>query len=498
MVQGTGSHAGKSVITAGLCRIFAQDGYKVAPFKSQNMALNSYPTEDGLEMGRAQVMQAEACGRKPEIEMNPILLKPSSDVGCQVIVMGKPFCNMNVKKYHRYQKKAWGIVQRAYNKLAKENDIIVIEGAGSPAEINLKKNDIVNMKVAKFAEAQVLLIGDIDRGGVFASLYGTLKLIPKNEQDLIKGIIINKFRGDETVLTPGLENFSKLIKKPILGVIPFFQNIRLDEEDSLALEDKPKFNKFHNRAGKIEVAVICLPHMSNFTDFDPIEEDEEIYLRYITTKEELGNPDVIIIPGTKNTMEDLKFLYLTNMADAIQEKAKAKVIIIGICGGYQILGKEVKDPYSVESNIKYVKGLGLLDVTTVIEKNKITCQSEAEWLYNFAKHNKNEKLKGYEIHMGRTTLAKETKPFLKIIKRSGRKVNNYDGAINKEGNVIGTYLHGILDNLSFRIFMKNLCKKEQCNYTSITSDFNKDEEYNKLANLFREHLDIPQIYKILI
>ena len=342
MIQGTASNAGKSLLAAGLCRIFKQDGYKVAPFKSQNMALNSAITPDGLEMGRAQVMQAQAAGVAPDVRMNPILLKPTSDVGSQVIVNGIPRGTMKAGDYFKYKKNLVPDVMEAYSSLAAEYDIIVIEGAGSPAEINLKEDDLVNMGMARMAKAPVLLCGDIDRGGVFASLYGTVKLLNPDEQEMIKGLIINKFRGDVEILRPGLTQLEELAGKPVLGVVPMLE-VDVDDEDSLSARLSRS-----GKVGLVDVAVIRLPRLSNFTDFNPLERMEEVSLRYVGSAGKLGHPDLIILPGTKNTMDDLRWLRQSGLESAILKHAAKGGAVVGICGGYQMLGSTVSDPDGVE------------------------------------------------------------------------------------------------------------------------------------------------------
>ena len=364
MIQGTMSNVGKSLLTAGLCRIFKQDGFKVAPFKSQNMALNSFITEDGLEMGRAQVMQAEAAGVKPSVLMNPVLLKPTNDVGSQVIVNGEVLGVMPAREYFKYKRNLIPGVMKAYNQLSKENDIIVIEGAGSPAEINLKTDDdFVNMGMAKLADAPVLLVGDIDRGGVFAQLIGTVDLLDEDERNRIKGLIINKFRGDKTILEPGVAMIEERAKIPVVGVTPYI-NIQVDDEDSLSsrLED-------HREVKFIDIAVIRLPRISNFTDFNPFEMVEGVSLRYVKHAGELGNPDMVILPGTKNTMEDLLWMRQNGLEASILKLAKTGTVIFGICGGYQMLGEHLSDPDGVEAGGE-IRGMGLLPMETVFAGQK--------------------------------------------------------------------------------------------------------------------------------
>lgn len=363
MVQGTMSNAGKSLLAAGLCRIFKQDGYRVAPFKSQNMALNSFITEDGLEMGRAQVMQAEAAGIRPSVLMNPILLKPTNAMGSQVIVNGEVLGTMSARDYFKYKKTLIPDIMKAYNHLSKENDIIVIEGAGSPAEINLKSEDIVNMGMAKMAKAPVLLVGDIDRGGVFAQLVGTVELLEEDERAMVKGMIINKIRGDKTLLEPGVEMLEKKCNIPVVGVAPYL-DIQVEDEDSLT-------ERFCGQAeaGQIDIAVIRLPRISNFTDFNPLEAVPGVSLRYVKNPKELKNPDMIILPGTKNTMDDLKWMRQSGMEAAVLKEAAKGKLIFGICGGYQMLGETLSDPYGVEAGGE-MKGMGLLPMDTAFAENK--------------------------------------------------------------------------------------------------------------------------------
>ncbi|MHC1636381.1 MAG: cobyric acid synthase [Candidatus Methanospirareceae archaeon] len=508
MIQGTGSHVGKSVIVAALCRIFSQDGYKVAPFKSQNMALNSFVTKDGLEIGRAQAFQAFAAYKEPTVEMNPILLKPTSDIGAQVIVRGRPVGNMTAKEYHEYKPKALSIIKECFEKLARENDIVVIEGAGSPAEVNLRENDIVNMSIAKLLDAPVLLVGDIDRGGVFAWLVGTLELLEEDERELVKGFLINKFRGDIDILKPGLEFLEKRTKKPVIGVIPYFHDIKIQEEDSVSMERNIERSKERAKgateAGKVKIEVIYLPHISNFTDFDALEAEDDVLLRYVGKGEEIGEPDVIIIPGSKNTIGDLLYLKRSGYATKIIERARnGKSIIFGICGGYQMLCKTIIDPVGVESPIKETEGLCLLPAVTVFEpeKVKITNQVEAEVDLPFYKG----KVEGYEIHMGRTYFSNENiKNAFTIVKRSGRGTRDSGGGANLEGNVIGTYIHGIFDNNAFRrAFLDYVRKKKGITTLSgkhkhrENTGIDWDAECNKLAKVVRNSIDMEKIYEIM-
>ena len=473
MVQGTMSNAGKSIITAGLLRVFAQDGYKVAPFKSQNMALNSFITKDGLEMGRAQVVQAEAAGVEPDVLMNPILLKPNSDTGSQVIVMGKPIGNMKAKEYFKYKKQLIPTIKEAYNKLAEKYDIIVIEGAGSPAEINLKSDDIVNMGMAEMVDAPVILVGDIDRGGVFAQLYGTVELLPYNEKKRIKGIVINKFRGDKAILENGITMLEKKCHTPVVGVVPY-GNIDIDDEDSLStrLENKT--------VGAIDIAVIRLPKLSNFTDFSPLE---QYGMRYVSSVKELGKPDLIVLGGTKNTIADMKWLNETGLKSAIQKLAENGTDIFGICGGYQLMGEKITDNEGVENGIDTIEGLGLLPVETDFYMEKTTRQITGV-AYN------GKKITGYEIHQGQSVV------------KGGQAFSEIEG--RKEGcvlnNCVGTYVHGVFDETGFReSYIKKIFDKKGISFDVKTIDIEeyKNSQYDKLADLIRENMDMDKIYEIL-
>lgn len=490
MVQGTASNAGKSVLVAALCRIFKQDGYKVAPFKSQNMALNSFITDDGLEMGRAQVMQAEACNIKPDVRMNPILLKPTSDCGSQVILNGKSIGNKTAKEYFKNKSALKPFIKQTFNSLANDFDIIVIEGAGSPAEINLKQDDIVNMGMAKLANAPVLLVGDIDRGGVFASLYGTVKLLEQDEQDRICGLIINKFRGDKEILSSGLDMLEDLTKKPVLGVVPYIP-LDIDDEDSLSsrLDNK-------NSVNLINIAVIKLPHISNFTDFDPLSRTNGVGLNYVERPEQLENADLIIIAGTKNTISDLKWLRENGLEAQILKCHARNIPILGICGGYQMMGQLISDPENTEGGGQ-INGIGLLPVKTVFCKNKTTTQATGNILNidGIFSSLSSKNTIGYEIHMGETKLLEGAKPF-QILKRG--KMEIFDGCYNN--NVYGTYLHGIFDNSEITLSLINAIAKKK-NISIENNHINlyeyKQIQYDKLADLVRNSLDINKIYSIM-
>ena len=488
MIQGTMSNVGKSLLVAGLCRIFKEDGYKVAPFKSQNMALNSFITEEGLEMGRAQVMQAEAAKIKPSVLMNPILLKPTNDIGSQVIVNGEVLGNMKAVDYFKYKKKLIPDIMRAYNKLDEEYDIIVIEGAGSPAEINLKSEDIVNMGMAKMAKAPVILAGDIDRGGVFAQLMGTVMLLEEDEKSLIKGTIINKFRGDKTILQPGVDMLEDMSKIPVVGVIPYM-NVDIDDEDSLS----ERFTR-NTKESLIDIAVIRLPRISNFTDFNVLEGIEGVSLRYVKTPGELNNPDMIIIPGTKNTMEDLLWMRQCGLEAKILKEASMGKIIFGICGGYQMLGETLSDPYKVESGGE-IKGMNLLPMKTVFNKEKIRTRVVGKFneIEGKLKPLSKSNFEGYEIHMGNTEILKES---INLTKLDNEKE---DGAYLD--NVYGTYVHGIFDSEEVvKGLIASLFKEKNLDYSDIlTFDHKKykEKQYDILAKTVRENIDMKKIYEIL-
>lgn len=494
MIQGTMSNAGKSLLAAGLCRIFHQDGYRVAPFKSQNMALNSYITEEGLEMGRAQVMQAEAAGIRPSVLMNPILLKPTNDVGSQVIVNGEVLGNMNARDYFKYKHKLIPDIMKAYNTLAAENDIIVIEGAGSPAEINLKQEDIVNMGMAKMAKAPVLLVGDIDRGGVFAQLIGTVMLLEEDEKAMVKGMIINKFRGDKSILDPGVEMLEQMSQIPVVGVAPYLQ-IEVEDEDSLT----ERFDS-HREVGVIDIAVIRLPRISNFTDFNPFESMPGVSLRYVKKVSELKNPDMICIPGTKNTMEDLQWMRESGMEAAVLKQAAEGKVIFGICGGYQMLGETLADPEGVEAGGS-MNGMGLLPMDTVFasEKTRTRVSGVFQNVAGDLQELSGTVLEGYEIHMGVSTLREDSGTLTMIQDHAATTEQKNDGAYCK--NVYGTYVHGVFDKEEVaKAVIAALGRKKGINTDEITGvDFQefKETQYDILADALREHLDMKKIYSIL-
>jgi len=532
-ICGTGSGVGKSVIVSALCRIFLQDGLKVCPFKAQNMALNSFVTSEGGEMGRAQAVQAQASRIEPTVDMNPILIKPIQDTKAQIILCGKPQGDMSAVEYVRYKKKAKAAVVKSYKRLAGEYELVVIEGAGSPSEVNLKAHDIVNMYMSKIAGAPVILVGDIDKGGVFAWIVGTLELLTKEERKRIKGIIINKFRGDKRLLKSGIDFLEKKTGIKVLAVIPYFRDIRIPEEDSVSLENSRRTANVERRTMRqIDIAVIKLPHMSNFTDFDALENEPDVRLRYVTSEAELNNPDALIIPGTKSTIADLNYLKKSGLAGRILSLVKGcpAFHLIGICGGYQMLGEKIyPSPESLSCeggnergwlrvrsskhrNKRYhgckavelhdrkktgsaklaVKGMGILPVVTSFEQEKILSQVKAVEI------NSGLKVTGYEIHHGRTKILKEGKPVFKIIEQQGKKIKDVDGVFSENGRIWGTYIHGVFDEDNFRRnFLNKLRLKKGWPCRSETTNFNLDKEFDKLARLVRENMNMDLLYGII-
>ncbi|MBI2907871.1 MAG: cobyric acid synthase [Chloroflexi bacterium] len=534
MVQGTGSWVGKSVIVAALCRILRQDGWSVAPFKSQNMALNSFVTRDGKEMGRAQVVQAEAAGLEPDVDMNPILIKPEADAKAQVVVMGKPYKTLAAGDYYRHTPELLAVAKESLARLRARYDIVLIEGAGSPAEVNLHAHEIVNMRIAKLAQAPVLLVGDIDKGGVFASLVGTLALLDDDERELVKGFIINKFRGDIALLRPGLEFLEKRTGRPVLGVVPYYHGIVIAEEDSVR----------QSQVGArftvplpldvctvplLDIAVIHLPRISNSTDFEPLQQEPGVSVRYVPMYGELGHPDLIILPGSKSTIADLERLRERGLAEAIVRRAAEGTPVIGVCGGFQMLGKEIRDPEGVESGAGSVPGLGLLEVTTVFEEEKATCQVKARVAGDsgLLAGCGGQEVVGYEIHMGRSNGA-EARPAFHVVERPDGLTDYPDGATDASSKVVGTYLHGLFDNTAFRQqLLGNLrrrkglgpdatsvalgdvvadvpvrqgrgCAPGPTSPSAPTSRVpSKEEHYDALADLVRGSLDMERVYRII-
>jgi adenosylcobyric acid synthase len=494
MIQGTASSAGKSILVTALCRIFKQDGYSVAPFKSQNMALNSFVTEEGGEIGRAQAVQAEAARVTPSVYMNPILLKSEADHKSQVIVMGKVFQTVDAKNYYDYTPELVHTVENALNKLRSEYDIVVIEGAGSPAEINFREREIVNMRVARMSNSPVLLVGDIDRGGVFASIVGTLALLTREERSLIKGSIINKFRGDVELLKPGIRLLEKYSHRPVLGIIPYFHDIQIAQEDSVYLDERPDSR---NDSG-IYVAIIRLPYISNYDDFDPLEV-MGCSVTYATDPSQLNKADLIIIPGTKTTIADLIYIKQKGFADKIIEKAKKGTAVIGICGGYQMLGKTISDPDHIESKETGTSGLGLLNNETVFIPEKATTQIKARITADkglFSDMN-DITITGYEIHMGRDSIQND-QPVFKVIETPDGSAAYPDGTINQAGNVFGTYIHGLFHNIEFTRKLIQRLRLDKNLPDTETPLLNKQKQYDELADIVRQNVDLDQIYKITL
>jgi adenosylcobyric acid synthase len=480
MFVGTGSDVGKSVINAAFCRIFKQDGYNPAPFKAQNMALNSFATPEGLEIGRAQAVQAEAAGIPCHTDMNPLLLKPSADTICQVVLNGKSIGNQYAIDYFTSNNKTVlrKEVNAAFDRLQARFNPIVLEGAGSISEINLREVDLVNMSMAAHAKASVILVADIDRGGVFASVYGSILLLNKEERKLVKGILINKFRGDIRLFESGVKMLEELCGIPVVGVVPYYKDIHIEEEDSVMLHTKNRAAKL----GKVNVAVVLLQHMSNFTDFNALEHDERVHLFYSNQPSDISEADIIIIPGTKNTLHDLQILRRDGIAQAILQAHQNGKTVLGICGGYQMLGCELHDPNQIESDLIQLPGLNLLPISTTLEGEKITRQ------VNFRFAGSKTNCKGYEIHNGRTDMLADIEP-LNLLED-----NSKDGCITN--NCIGTYIHGILDNAEF---VDYLIAPHLTGELSESFDYSKfkEEQFDKLADHVRGNVNMELIYSFI-
>ena len=499
MFQGTSSNVGKSILCTALCRILYRMGYKTVPFKAQNMALNSYVTKWGDEIGRAQVAQAEAAGIDPIVQMNPVLLKPTGNQSSQVVLMGKPVGVYSAKEYHtHYSLTALDKVKESIAFLDENFEMIVIEGAGSPAEVNLKANDIVNMRIAKMTQAPVFLIADIDRGGAIASIVGTLELLEPEERDLIKGIVINKFRGDIKLLEPALTFIEEKTGKKVVGVIPAIENLDIDEEDSVALENKKNVG-----SKDIQIAVIQTPKISNFTDFDALNYEPDVSVRFVGPGDIIGTPDLIILPGSKNTLADLTYLKNSGLADEIKELAEKGTPVIGICGGNQMLGTAIYDPHHMEGDIEESEGLGLVNSTTTMKNQKTTHQVTFD-VVNLHFLNgtfSGSELVGYEIHMGDTKPNDDTvKRCFTITKRSETPITVVDGFIDGRHQVMGTYIHGVFDNDEFRRFIINQLRlRKGLKETPVVFHYfeHKNKAYNRLADIVEEHLDMDYIMTLL-
>lgn len=483
MFQGTCSDAGKSIMTAALCRILVQDGVSVAPFKAQNMSLNSFVTQDGMEMGRAQVVQAQAAKLDPDCRMNPILLKPNSDTGSQVIVCGKPVGNMNVGEYDTFKPKVWDKVCEVYDGLAADHDVIVLEGAGSPGEVNLKAGDIVNMKMAQYADSPVVLVGDIDRGGVYASFVGIMEVLAEWERKLVCGFLVNKFRGQESLLDAAHQYVQMHTGRDVLGVIPHLSNLGLPEEDSVSFK-KGIFNRKREGEG-IEVVLINLPHISNFTDIEPFLEEPDVTVRVVDKKSDIGSPDILVLPGSKNVIHDLEYLRQSGIMDAVKSCEKEGTQVIGICGGYQMLGRVIRDPYEIESKDGEIAGLGLIDMVTVIEKEKKLTRKRGVHRVS------GKQVAGYEIHHGISSL--DDTPLLQFDDGSGC------GHGASDGNVWGSYLHGIFDSDEFRRWLIDTQRQKKGLHPmgKILAPYELESNFDRLAQTFRDSVDMDRIYKLL-
>ncbi|MCP4349955.1 MAG: cobyric acid synthase [Desulfobacterales bacterium] len=487
MFLGTGSDVGKSITATAFCRILKNQGYNVAPFKAQNMSNNSFVTLEGGEIGRAQVAQAEACGLAPSVHMNPVLLKPNSEMGSQVVLQGRVHGNMIARDYYAFKSVIKDKVAESYQKLEQDFDTIVMEGAGSCCEVNLREHDIVNFEMALSVGSPVVLVADIDRGGVFAQIIGSLEIISQQERDLVAGFIINKFRGDPSLFKTGIEYIEHRTGKPVFGLVPVFTHFRIDSEDSMSLDLSTEKGK--PGPDKINIAAVRLPHISNFTDLEVLENEQEVAVEWLQEPENLEKYDVIVIPGTKSVINDMIWMREKGWASGLKELSSSDVLIAGLCGGFQILGKEISDPHEIEGTVKMTQGLGLLDVATEIETTKIVKRSKGtDRIFN-------AKVCGYEIHMGQTKLFNNSHPFLEL-------ETGPDGAVTSDGNIFGTYMHGLFDSGDFRkkflehvagrkglLFDKDIERKDY--WTK------KDENYNQLAEHFSEYADMESIIRIM-
>jgi len=504
MVLGTSSHVGKSLTTAALCRIFARAGYRVAPFKAQNMSLNSAATPEGHEIGRAQALQAEAAGIAPSVLMNPVLIKPTCDTSSQIIVRGRVWGNLSASNYHLHRAiTLLPIVEECYRKLADTYDIIVIEGAGSPAEINLKDNDIVNMRIAKMANAPCLLVGDIDRGGVFASLLGTCELLDEDERSYIRGFVINKFRGDQSLLMPGVRMMEQRLDKPCLGVVPYLESLLLDEEDSVDFGRRADsaWTVPQSTAGRIQIAVLAFPSISNFTDFDPLLNEPSVSLRFVRDPAELASAGVVILPGSKQTVSDLRWMQEQGFEESLRTHSQNGGVVIGICGGLQMLGMEILDPHGVESEGD-AHGLGLLSIRTTLTKEKVTVPARG-WTEGdsvFAGSAEPAEVIGYEIHMGQTKYLADALPFASLTRMNEGNRPFHDGCVSPNGRVFGTYLHGLFDHDPFRhAFLKSFHEKQHLPEPAVLASWSehREQQLEKLADAFADALNLDAIFALL-
>lgn len=488
MVQGTASNVGKSLLVTALCRYFHEKGVRVAPFKSQNMALNSFVTREGLEIGRAQAEQAGACGIDSHVDMNPVLLKCESDHRVQVVVEGRAVVSMAGEDYYGYSQELRPVIEASLKRLREKYELVILEGAGSPAEVNLQERDLANMFPARLAEAPVLLVGDIDRGGVFASLLGTLELLPSSDRSRVKGLVINKFRGNLDILKPGLSFLEEKTGLPILGVLPYLPNLGLAAEDSVALEES------RGPEGKslLEIAILRFPHLSNFDDFLPLEKSEGVRVRYVSRPEEAEGVDLLILPGTKTTVADLKWLRDSGFEPLLQRRVREGRLLLGVCGGYQMLGEDILDPHRVESREISVKGLGFLPVVTRFEKEKVTAQVEATTAGS--DFFKGGTMRAYEVHMGRVTPKEKSASLFRVVSRNDQSVDTLEGS--QLGPVMGTLLHGLLENESLREgFLGELARRKGVDLKP--SPYSKEKEYDRLADMVRQYLDTGLLEKIV-
>jgi adenosylcobyric acid synthase len=492
MIQGTASHAGKSLLVAGLARVMAQDGLSVAPFKSQNMSLNSFADSEGGEMGRAQVVQAEAAGVEPRVDMNPVLLKPTTDTGAQVVVQGRPVGTMDARAYHDFRSGLLDAVSDSLERLRRDFEVVIIEGAGSPAEVNFRGSDIANMKVAEIADAPVCLVGDIERGGVFASLVGTMELLEEDDRGRVKGLVVNKFRGDRSILEPGLDYLEGRLQLPVLGVVPYIHGLHIEEEDSVALSADgavwPSDVRRGAGNGAVRVRVVRLPRIANFTDIDALNACPGFDTEYVEQPAGIADADLLVIPGTKSTIADLRFLWSSGMAAEIIRRAGEGMPVIGICGGYQMLGRTIRDPHGVDSGAGSVKGLGLLDVETTFEPEKETRQTGGRISGGTPLMARGARIRGYQIHMGRTVLGEGAAPLAETDEGS-------DGAVSPDGKVLGSYLHGFFDSdeVLAGLLAYFGCPAE---LPLLEREQAKGHEYDRLARELRRSLDIDRIYEI--
>jgi adenosylcobyric acid synthase len=488
MVQGTGSYVGKSITVTALCRIFARRGYRTAPFKAQNMALNSYVTADGGEIGRSTAEQASAAGIAPTVDMNPILLKPNSEVGSQVILRGKPIGNYPARDYWQLKPTLFDIVQTSLRTMLDEYEVVVIEGAGSPAEINLKAHDLVNMRVARWAQAPVLLVGDISLGGVFAWLYGTLALLPPEEKALVRATLINKFRGDPKLLGDGLRQLEELTGIPVLGVVPDLGDLGIGEEDTVPTS---RFGNWSHDGALLRIGVIHYPYRSNFTDFDPFFHEPGVEVRYLTDAAMLEGCHVIFLPGTKQTVADLQWLRQRGFETALCRRVEAGAFLVGLCGGYQMLGERLEDPDGVESALAETPGLGFLPIATRFNQEKALYQVEA------VHEGSGLPVRGYEIHMGESRSLHTTQPLVRIRTRNGQGVELLDGAIASSGRVWGCYIHGLFDDPDFRRYFLNEVRAAFDLPQPVSAGHSIENPYDRLADGFEQHLDMALLWKIL-